>query len=187
YVANGKGGLRVYDIANIDNKGFSERIQTAPVSPFGQKFYVKTKYATGVASPSTLAVDPLRKKRPENEEAENRDDKQAIHLIYGFLYISDKYEGLVVVGDRKKGVVTLLAGDPQDNFLKRALSFNPEGRLNGAAGMTIAAVYAYITCDKGLAVVNLNNPLDTKLVTVLSGFRNPHAVSIHFRYSFVLH
>jgi hypothetical protein len=60
YVAAGKGGLRVYDIAQIDNKGFSERITTAPVSKFGQKFYVDTKYAAAVAAPSTLAVDPAR-------------------------------------------------------------------------------------------------------------------------------
>jgi hypothetical protein len=185
YVANGKGGIRVYDIANIDNKGFSERITTAPVSPFGQKFYVKTKYATGVASPSTLAVDPLRKKRPENEEAEYRDDKQPIHLIYGFLYVSDKFEGLVVIGDKKKGVVTLLDGDPQNNFLKRALAFNPNGELNGASSITIAGVYAYITCDKGVAVVNLNNPLDPKLVTILTEFKKPHHVQVQFRYAFV--
>ncbi len=54
----GKGGFRVYDIANIDNKDFSERMITAPVSPLGQRFYVKTKYAMAVASPTTLAVDP---------------------------------------------------------------------------------------------------------------------------------
>jgi hypothetical protein len=45
YVAAGKGGLRVYDVAQIDHKGFSERIVKAPVSPLGQKFYVDTKYA----------------------------------------------------------------------------------------------------------------------------------------------
>jgi len=60
YVAAGEGGLRVYDVAQIDQKGFSERITTAPVSRFGQKFYLKTKYATAVAAPSTLAVDPAR-------------------------------------------------------------------------------------------------------------------------------
>ncbi len=60
YVAAGEGGLRVYDVAQIDQKGFSERIVTAPVSRFGQKFWVKTKYATAVAAPSTLAVDPAR-------------------------------------------------------------------------------------------------------------------------------
>ncbi|MFN0111179.1 MAG: hypothetical protein ACKVZH_20140, partial [Blastocatellia bacterium] len=185
YVANGAGGLRVYDIANIDNKGFSERITTAPVSPLGQRFYVKTKYATGVASPSTLAVDPTRKHRPENQEAEYRDDKQPIHLIYAFLYVSDKHEGLVVVGDKKTGVATLLDGNPSNNFLKRALAFNPNGALNGASSITIAGVYAYITCDKGLAIVNLNNPLEPKLVAEIAGFKHPHGVQIQFRYAFV--
>ena len=56
---------------------------TAPVSPLGQKFYVKTKYAQAIASPSTLAVDPVRVRWPENEE-------QPIHLMYGFLYVADK-------------------------------------------------------------------------------------------------
>jgi hypothetical protein len=186
YVANGPGGLRVYDIANIDNKGFSERITTAPVSPLGQRFYVDTKYATAVASPSTLAVDPTRKHRPENQEAEYRDDKQAIHPVYAFLYVSDKHEGLVVVGDRKTGVATLLDGDPRNNFLKRALAYNPGGALDGASNITIAGIYAYITCDKGLAIVNLNNPLDPKLVTTIAGFRNPRAVQIQFRYAFVV-
>src|SRR6185436_10102178 len=60
YVAAGEGGLRVYDVAQIDQKGFSERIVTAPVSRFGQKFWVKTRYATAVAAPTTLAVDPAR-------------------------------------------------------------------------------------------------------------------------------
>src|SRR5207253_4188771 len=42
YAALGAGGFRAYDISNIDNKDFSERIVTAPVSPFGQRLYVKT-------------------------------------------------------------------------------------------------------------------------------------------------
>jgi len=53
-------GFRIYDVANVDNKNFSEKMTTAPVSPLGQKFYLKTKNAMAVASPSTLAVDPLR-------------------------------------------------------------------------------------------------------------------------------
>ncbi len=59
YAAMGKGGLRVYDIANIDDKDISERTITAPVSPLGQRFYVQTKYAMAVATPTTLGVDPL--------------------------------------------------------------------------------------------------------------------------------
>ena len=35
-----RAGLRVFDIAFIDDKSFSERITTAPVSPLGQQFYV---------------------------------------------------------------------------------------------------------------------------------------------------
>ena len=64
YAALGEGGFRVYDISNIDNKDFSERIVTAPVSPLGQRLYVKTKFATAVATPTTLGVDPLRKHYP---------------------------------------------------------------------------------------------------------------------------
>jgi hypothetical protein len=124
-------------------------------------------------------------KRPEIEEAVNRDDKQPIQLFSGFLYVRDKVEGLVVVGDKEKGVVTLLDGDPNNNFLKRALAFNPGGALDGASSITIAGVYAYITCDKGLAIVSLNNPLAPRLVTVLSEFKHPHHVQVQFRYAFV--
>ncbi len=114
YAAMGKGGFRIFDIANIDNKDISERMVTAPVSPLGQRFYVQTKYATAVATPTTLAVDPLRTHRRENEE-------QRIHLMYGFLYVADKYEGLVIVGDpdlkgKSPGVGTLLDGNPANNF-----------------------------------------------------------------------
>src|ERR1700730_12383233 len=133
YTANGADGLRVYDIANIDSKGFSERVVTSPVSPIGQRFYVATKNALAVASPSTLAIDPLRPRLPENEE-------QSIHLRYGFLYVADKEEGLVVIGNRdlhskSPGVGTLLDGNPANNFLKRAVTFNPDGVLTGPAGL----------------------------------------------------
>ncbi len=135
----------IYDISNIDNKDFSEQIVTAPVSPFGQRFYVKTKYATAVASPSTLGVDPLRKQHPDNEE-------QPIHLVYGFLYVTDLEEGLVIVGNDIKskngaGVGTLLDGNPSNNFLTRAATFNPDGILTGARRITMAGTYAYILTD----------------------------------------
>ena len=68
YAACGEGGLRVFDIAFIDDKGFSERITTAPVSPLGQKFYVPTKYATAVASPATTRPRPDTHASPENRE-----------------------------------------------------------------------------------------------------------------------
>ena len=89
YTANGADGFEVFDVANIDQKGFSERIVTAPVSPLGQRTYVRTKYATSVTLPSTLGIDPLRTHQPENEE-------QPISLIYAWVFITDREEGLVM-------------------------------------------------------------------------------------------
>src|SRR6185503_8170527 len=164
YVAAGEGGLRVYDVAQIDQKGFSERITTAPVSKFGQKFYVKTKYATAVAAPTTLAVDPARwritmdGKMAPPETATNApatliNDEQPIHPLYGFLYVVDKYEGLIVVN-----AATLLDGDPLNNYLKRQLdparypngAYNPAGVLNDANNIVIAGTNAYITAPQGV-------------------------------------
>jgi hypothetical protein len=186
YAATGKGGLRIFDIANIDNKDISERLVTAPVSRFGQRFYVPTKYAIAVATPTTLGVDPLRTHRKENEE-------QTIHLMYGFLYVADKYEGLVIVGDpnlksRSPGVGTLLDGNPANNFLKRALAFNPDGKLNGAHRITIAGTYAYVLCDLGLVVVDLDNPLLPRITAEIGSplLMDPRGIAVQFRYAFVV-
>jgi hypothetical protein len=186
YAANGPGGLRVYDIANIDNKGFSERMTTAPVSPIGQRFFVPTKNALAVASPTTLAVDPLRQQLPENEE-------QSIHLLYGFLYVADQQEGLVVIGDpnlksKSPGVGTLLDGNPANNFLKRALAFNPGGVLTGARGITIAGTYAYVLTDKALVVVDLENPLAPRVTASMGApaLNDPRGIAVQFRYAFVV-
>jgi hypothetical protein len=186
YAANGPGGLRVYDIANIDNKGFSERVTTAPVSPIGQRFFVPTKNALALASPTTLGVDPLRQQLPENEE-------QAIHLLYGFLYVADKQEGLVIIGDpnlksKRPGVGTLLDGNPANNFLKRALAFNPGGVLTGARRITIAGTYAYILTDKTLVVVDLDNPLAPRVTATIGAPRlsDPRNIAVQFRYAFVV-
>src|SRR5215813_3901515 len=186
YAAMGKDGVRVFDIANVDNKGFSERITSAPVSPLGQKFYVSTKNAQAVASPTTLGVDPLRKQLPENEE-------QPIHLMYGFLYVADSEEGLVVIGDpnlksKMPGVGTVLDGNPNNNFLKRALAFNPNGTLTGAHRITIAGTYAYVVTDKNLVVVDLSNPLEPKVTATIGPpfINGPHAIAVQFRYAFVV-
>jgi hypothetical protein len=186
YAALGKDGFRVYDLANVDNKDFSEKLVTAPVSPLGQRFYLKTRNATAVGSPSTLAIDPLRTHNPLNEE-------QSIAPMYGFLYVTDAEEGLIVVGDsngksKAPGVVTLLDGDPSNNFLKRAATFNPGGVLKGARRITIAGTYAYILCDGGLVVVNIANPLEPKLDSQIGApeLVDPRGLTIQFRYGFVV-
>jgi hypothetical protein len=203
YVAAGEGGLRVYDVAQIDQKGFSERITTAPVSHFGQKFWVKTRYATAVAAPTTLAVDPARWRvksdgsmiEPILASTLSGDarkhlinDEQPIHPLYAYLYVVDKYEGLILVN-----AATLLDGDPLNNYLKRALdeskyprgAFNPDGVLNDASNITVAGTFVYITTPNALVIVSVDDPLNPKVVNRIA-LRNPRAVAIQFRYAFVV-
>lgn len=203
YVAAGPGGLRVYDVAQIDQKGFSERITTAPVSKYGQKFWVKTKYATAIASPTTLGVDPARWRMKTDgtmidpgsaaklagaDRNQLLNQEQPIHLLYAFLYVVDKYEGLVLVN-----AATLLDGDPLNNYLKRALdpkkfangAFNPDGVLTDANNITIAGTYAYITTSHALVIVSIDDPLNPKVVRQID-LKHPHAVAIQFRYGFVV-
>ncbi len=173
YAAKGKHGVEIYDVANIDNKAIAERIVTAPVSPLGQRFRVPTKDAAWIASPTTLGVDPARKRDPENEE-------QPVHLLYAFLYVADRQEGLILIN-----AATLLDGDPRNNFLKRAVTFNPDNALRGANHVVLAGRYAYVSCDRGFVVVDVDKPLAPKIVATLPMKGAGHA-AIQFRYAFVL-
>ena len=172
YAACGSEGVRVFDIAFIDNKSFSERITTAPVSPMGQRFVVKTQYAAAVAAPCTPAPDPTRKQNPDNREPK-------VHPLFGYIYVADKYEGLILIG-----VGVTIDGNPLNNFLKRDVTFNPNGLLNGACSVTIVGSYAYICCDAGLAVVSIDDPTRPTL-TSITPLRNAKAVQVQFRYAFV--
>jgi len=175
YAACGHDGLRVFDIAFIDNKSFSERITTAPVSPRGQKFHVPTRYAAAVAAPCTPAPDPTRNQRPENREPK-------VHPLFGYLYVADKYEGLILVG-----AGTTINGNPLDNFLSREVTFNPDGLLTGAKAVTIVGTYAYVCADAGLVVVNIDDPKKPAVTAVLGeeSLKHPGAVQVQFRYAFV--
>ena len=178
YTANGADGFRVFDVADIDNKGFSERITTAPVSPLGQRTYIPTKYATSVTLPSTLGIDPLRTHRPENEE-------QPVSPIYAWVFITDRDEGLVMCT-----VGTLVDGDPDNNFLdhEKVIRFNPDGKLTGAMDSFMAGTNLYVVGKNGLFVVGLHNDsLDAPGLVgeVTAGLKNPRAVGVQFRYAFV--
>lgn len=175
YSACGEGGVRVFDIAFVGHKGFSERITTAPVSPVGQQFYVNTKFATDVVAPTTLAPDPTRSHRPENMEG-------TVSLKFAFLYATDRYEGLILIQ-----VATTIDGNPLNNFLKRWVTFNPEGKLCGAEKITIAGSTAYICCDAGLAVVDISNPAKLKITEIIGEeyLEKPTYAAVQFRYMYV--
>jgi hypothetical protein len=182
YSANGSGGLRVYDVADIDNKSIAERITTSVVSPLGQRLYVRTPDAAAVLSPTTLGVDPTRNPVPENEE-------QPIHALYGYLYVLDRQEGLVLTG-----AATLLDGNPDNNFLDRArlqdgsTAFNPDGALTGARSGAIAGHWLYVCADRGLVVVDIDQPLAPRVVAEIGApaLAGPRAIAIQFRYAFVV-
>ena len=182
YSANGAGGLRVYDVADIDNKGVPERITTSVLSPFGQRLYVRTADAAAVISPSTLAIDPTRAHVPENEE-------RPIHPAYAYLYVIDRKEGLILTN-----AATLLDGDPDDNFLERArladgtTAFNAGGVLSGGVSGAMAGHYLYVCTPRGLVVVDLDDPLRPRVAAEIGApaIVEPRAVAIQFRYAFVV-
>ena len=177
YAAEGKGGVYVYDVANIDHKGFSERITTSVISPLGQKFFIKGGDARSIASPTTLGVDPTRSRRPENEEG-------PIHPLYAFLYVADANDGLVMVL-----AATLLDGDPANNFIDKTLTFNPDGLLTGARYVTVAGHQCWVASDAGLVLldlgdISLGDPTP-RVAAVFPSLKDVTCVQVQFRFAFV--
>jgi hypothetical protein len=175
FAACGHDGMRVFDVAFIDDKGFSERTTTAPVSPLGQRFYVRTRDARCVAAPCTPEPDPYRTHMPANKE-------QPVHPLFGYVYIADKVEGMITVP-----IHTTIDGNPLNNFLRREVTFNPDGILNGAEWITIVGSYAYVCCEEGLVVVSIDDPKCPKVVTVVhEELHHPKKVACQFRYAYVI-
>ncbi|MFZ6773538.1 hypothetical protein ACO0LB_12560 [Undibacterium sp. SXout7W] len=176
FVAEGRGGFRVYDTANIVNKGVSQRIVTAPFSPLGQNTHIASKNATCMAIPTNQAIAPTRNTgdlmRVTNQE-------QPFHPIYHYAVITDSEEGLILTN-----VDTLADGDPRNNFLTRALTWNPGGLLNGARHITLGGYIAYVATPKGVVILDLDNPLKPKHLATIP-MEDVRASALQFRYLFV--
>jgi hypothetical protein len=193
FVAEGKGGFQAYDIASVGNKGFSERIVTAPFSPLGHDTRVDTKNATCMALPTNQAIAPTRN-TPELRAA---NQEQPFSPIYSYAFVTDSEEGLIAVN-----VDTLGDADFRNNFFRRAVTFNPDGVLNGARHITLAGDYAYIVTPTSLVTVHLTKPwspqspcevsgkkdgetcLDPKVTSVVP-IQDGRASAIQFRYLWV--
>ncbi len=173
YVSEGAAGMRVYDVASIANKGISQRIVTAPFSKLGHNTHIPSKNATCVALPTTQPVAPLKnqgkKMRVDNQE-------QPFHPIYNYAVITDAEEGMILVD-----VNTLQDGDPRNNFLKRALTWDGDGILKGAQHITLGGSYAYITSTVGVVIVNLMDPLKPKVAAVVP-LKGARSTALQFRY-----
>ncbi|MES2057624.1 MAG: hypothetical protein V4564_16940, partial [Pseudomonadota bacterium] len=175
YVAEGRGGFRVYDVASIANKGFSERIVSAPFSKLGQDTHIASPNATCMALPTNQPINPLR----NTQAMRDANQEQPFLPIYSYAAVTDAVEGLILVN-----IETMADGEFRNNFLKRAVTWNEGGALKGARHIIVAGEVAYITADAGLVVVDLADPLHPKLAAVRP-LRDARASAIQFRYLWV--
>lgn len=176
FASLGKKGVRVYDIANIANKGFSQKFVTAPVSPLSQDTHIKSSNATCLVLPTNQPIAP---ERNQGELMRVTNQEQPFHPLYNYAFVTDAEEGLFAFD-----VNTLVDGNPSNNKLKRAMTWNENGILDGARHMVLGGFYAYIAADAGLVVVNIDDPLQPKLEAVLE-LNAPRKVALQFRYLFV--
>jgi hypothetical protein len=195
FVAEGRGGFQVYDIASIGNKGISDRIITAPFSPAGHNTRVPSRNATCMALATNQPIAPDRNERMAQTLRPGPDGKpislleenqeQRFHPIYKYAVVTDAEEGLYLVD-----VQTMADGEPRNNFLKRAelkgggMAWNPNGALTNARHITLAGTIAYVTTPNALQVVDLNDPLSPQLVSSVP-LRDGRASAVQFRYIWV--
>ncbi|HTE42736.1 MAG TPA: hypothetical protein VK629_18085, partial [Steroidobacteraceae bacterium] len=176
YVAEGKSGVHVYDVASVANKGVSQRLITAPFSGLGHDTSVGSSNATCIALPTTQPINPPRS-RTDKMRTENLETP--MHALYDYAYVTDAVEGLILIN-----VNTLADGEPRNNKLRRALTWNPNGVLTGAQHLAIGGNHLYVTTPRGLTVVGIEDPLRPKVVAELP-LEKPRAVALQFRYLFV--
>lgn len=187
YVAEGAGGTRVYDVASIANKGFSQRIITAPFSPLGHDTHIPSTNATCVVLPTNQPIHPDRQTSPgfglSGEQIAdlmfNQNQEQKFHPLYNYAFITDSKEGLILTD-----VNTLSDGEFRNNMLERQLTWNEDGILDGARHLTIGGHYAYVMADKGLVVLNIDTPLSPTVEAVVP-LNDGRASALQFRYLFV--
>jgi len=177
YTAEAGRGMQIYDVASIANKGVSERILTGPSSPMGHDTRIASSDATCVALPTNQPIHPAR-----NHGSMMRDDNEEapFHPIYNYALITDSKEGLILTD-----INTLADGDPLNNHLTRALTWNQNGVLKGARFLTIGGHYVYVSADAGLVILNLDEPLHPKVASVVP-LKDVRASALQFRYLFVV-
>lgn len=176
FVAEGKGGFRVYDVASIANKGVSARIITAPFSSLGHDAHVATTNATCMALPTNQPIAPFRN---EGDLMRVTNQEQAVHPIYNYAFVVDAVEGLILVN-----VNTFADQEPRNNSIDRALTWNEGGILKGARHITIGGHYLYIAADSGLVILDVNDPLQPKVAAKVE-IKGMRASALQFRYLFV--
>ena len=176
YAAEGSRGLRVYDVASVANKGISQKLITAPFSPLGHDTHISSSNATCVALPTNQPIAP---ERNSGDKMRGDNLERPFHPLYNYAYVTDAKEGLILTN-----VNTLADGEPRNNQLERAVTWNPGGVLNGARHITIGGYLLYIATARGLAVVSVADPKRPVLVSEIP-LRDVQSSALQFRFLFV--
>ncbi|MEY2882879.1 MAG: hypothetical protein RL490_603, partial [Pseudomonadota bacterium] len=191
FVAEGRGGFRAYDIANIANKGVSEKIVRAPFSPLGHDTHIASKNATCMAIATNQPIAVVRNDRMIADQKlraagkvpadplGGMNQEQAFHPLYRYAVITDAVEGLILTD-----IDTLNDGEPRNNFLRRAVTWNPDGVLTGARHITLGGHFAYVATPTAMVVVDLDDPLHPRLAARIA-MADPRASALQFRYLWV--
>ncbi|MCG8608257.1 hypothetical protein MJD09_25145, partial [bacterium] len=176
FIADGPGGFKVYDRANIGNKNVAQRIVAKQNSGFGQTTSISTRDATCVALPSNTPMN-VDRSMPQFRE-------RPVAELFRYAYITDRVEGLIIVD-----VQTFHDNNPQNNRIRRAVTYNPNNRLTGAVKIEIAGNYAYIMSETtGFHVVDISNPLAPNWLASIDSpdIIEGRSLNVQFRYAFVV-
>ncbi|MBV9496333.1 MAG: hypothetical protein JOZ54_18940, partial [Acidobacteria bacterium] len=71
-----------------------------------------------------------------------------------------------------------------NNYLRRALTYNPDGALRGARSIAVAGRWLLIGTDAGLQILDIDMPLMPHIVATVP-VRNATGIGVQFRYAFV--
>ncbi|MBR9813230.1 hypothetical protein GYB61_05150 [bacterium] len=176
FTAAGNNGMTAYDVASVANKGFSQRVISAPFSPLDNDINVDTRNATCVALPTNQPINPLKN---QGDLMRVTNQEQPFHPIYNYAVITDADEGLILVD-----VNTLADGDPRNNNLRRSLTWDGDGALRGARHVSLAGHVAYVATPDALVVVDLDKPLAPTVAAVLP-LDDARASAVQFRFLWV--
>jgi hypothetical protein len=153
-----------------------------------------------------MAPDRKTQLIPENQE-------QSIHPLYRYAYIADREEGLILVdvttlsdanpsnnfftraltfnpvegGETPPGQP---AGTPAFrnaavSAAGPAASSPPRGVLTGANSIAVAGRWVLIGAEKGLVIVDVDKPLEPKVLAVIPEIESATGIGVQFRYAFV--
>ena len=126
-----------------------------------------------------MSARSCRQPTRSTPELRSANQEQAFLPIYSYAAVTDAEEGLILVD-----VDTLADGELRNNKLRRAVTWNEGGVLDGARHIVLAGEVAYITAAKGLVVVDLADPLHPKLAAIRA-LSDARASAIQFRFLWV--